>query len=62
MGFTKSELVQFFDELTGLISEENQSEANLLIRGLCLTLRKATNMKMLYCRRTCHMCRRSIFQ
>ncbi len=40
MGFTKSELVQFFDELTGLISEENQSEANLLIRGFVLDLRE----------------------
>lgn len=40
MGFTKSELVQFFDELTGLISEENQSEANLLIRGFILDFEK----------------------
>ena len=41
MGFTKSELVQFFDELTGLISEENQSEANLLIRGFVLDFEKS---------------------
>ena len=41
MGFTKSELVQFFDELTGLINEENQSEANLLIRGFVLDLEKS---------------------
>lgn len=41
MGFTKSELVQFFDELTALISEENQSEANLLIRRFVLDFEKS---------------------
>ena len=41
MGFTKSELVQFFDELTGLISEENQSEANLMIRRFVLDFEKS---------------------
>lgn len=35
MGFTKRELVQFFDELTGFISEEKQSEAKILIRYIC---------------------------
>ena len=34
MGFTKRELVRFFDGLTGLISEEKQSEAKILIRGV----------------------------
>ena len=36
MGFTKRELVRFFDGLTGLISEEKQSEAKILIRGFIL--------------------------
>lgn len=40
MGFTKSELVRFFDELKGLISEENQSEANLMIRRFVLDFEK----------------------
>lgn len=33
MGFTKRNLIQFFDELTGFISEEKQGEAKILIRG-----------------------------
>lgn len=40
MGFTKRELVQFFDELTGFISEEKQSKAKILIRGFILHFEK----------------------
>ncbi len=32
MGFTKRELVGFFDSLTDLVSEENRKEAEFLIR------------------------------
>ena len=41
MGFTKGGLIQFFSELTGFISEENQSEANLLIRRFILDFEKS---------------------
>lgn len=41
MGFTKRELVQFFDELTGFISEEKQSKAKILIRGFILDFEKS---------------------
>ena len=41
MGFTKKELVQFFDELTGFISEEKQSKAKILIRGFILDFEKS---------------------
>lgn len=41
MGFTKRELVRFFDELTGLISEEKQSEAKILIRRFILDFEKS---------------------
>ncbi|MCD8380949.1 MAG: hypothetical protein LUC95_11695 [Lachnospiraceae bacterium] len=41
MGFTKRELVRFFDGLTGLISEEKQSEAKILIRGFILDFEKS---------------------
>ena len=40
MGLTKRELVQFFDELTGFISKEKQSEAKILIRGFILNFEK----------------------
>lgn len=41
MGFTKRELVRFFDELTGLIGEEKQSEAKILIRRFILDFEKS---------------------
>lgn len=41
MGFTKKELVQFFDGLTGLISEENQSEAKIMVRRFILDFEKS---------------------
>lgn len=39
MGFTKRELVQFFDELIGFTCEK-QSEAKILIRGFILDFEK----------------------
>ncbi len=45
MGFTKRELVQFFDELTGFISEEKQSEAKILIREFILDFEKSYKYK-----------------
>lgn len=32
MGFTKRELIEFFDRLTGLVSEENRKEAEFQIQ------------------------------
>lgn len=46
MGFTKLELVQFFDGLTELVSEENRGKARVQIRKFFLSLKRATNMKM----------------
>lgn len=46
MGFTKLELVQFFDRLTELVSEENKEKARVQIREFFSILKKATNMEM----------------
>lgn len=46
MGFTKLELVQFFDRLTELVSEENKEKARVQIREFFLDFEKATNMEM----------------
>ncbi len=41
MGFTKLELVQFFDRLTELVSEENKEKARVLIREFFLDFEKS---------------------
>ena len=41
MGFTKSELVQFFDGLTELVSEENRGKARVQIRKFLLSFEKS---------------------
>ncbi len=40
MGFTKLELIQFFDGLTELVSEENKEKARVLIREFFLGFEK----------------------
>ena len=46
MGFTKLELVQFFDGLTELVSEENRGKPASRYGNFCLNLKSVTNMKM----------------
>lgn len=46
MGFTKWELVQFFDGLMELVSEENREKPEYRYGNSCLTLKRVTNMKM----------------
>ena len=41
MGFTKLELVQFFDGLTELVSEENRGKARVQIRKFLLSFEKS---------------------
>lgn len=41
MGFTKCELVQFFDGLTELVSEENRGKARVQIRKFLLDFEKS---------------------
>ena len=41
MGFTKLELVQFFDRLTELVSEENKEKARVQIREFFLDFEKS---------------------
>ncbi len=41
MGFTKLELVQFFDGLTELVSEENRGKARVQIRKFLLEFEKS---------------------
>lgn len=41
MGFTKSELIQFFDGLTELVSEENREKARVQIRKFLLSFEKS---------------------
>lgn len=60
MGFTKLELVQFFDGLTELVSEENRGKARVQIRKFLLSFEKAINMRMQSCTAVCHICRLTI--
>ncbi len=41
MGFTKWELVQFFDGLTELVSDENKGKARVQIRKFLLEFEKS---------------------